>query len=107
MAMAARYYIQKISGKSQELVQDVQQLVNLIWWMYLKGLKNDMGLLLIRDAVEKSLLFELPSDLRNHVYGGSGLKGNGIIAEICCEANLRLLDCQLLVNHWEGLHLRR
>jgi hypothetical protein len=35
--MAARYYIQKISGKSQELVQDVQQLVNLIWWMYLKG----------------------------------------------------------------------
>jgi hypothetical protein len=47
----------------------------------------------------------LPSDLSNHVYGGSEL--NGIIAEICCKANLPLLDCQLLVNHWQGLHLRK
>jgi len=73
--------------------------------MYLKGQKDDLGLLLIRDAVERSLLFELPSDLSNHVYGGSEL--NGIIAEICCKANLPLLDCQLLVNYWQGLHLRK
>ena len=105
VARAARFYIQKISDKSQELMQDVQKFVNQIWQMYLSGQKDDQGLLIIREAVVKSLLFELPSDLGNHVYGPCQL--NGIISEICCKAHLPLHDCQQLVSHWQGLHYRK